>query len=160
MHGIDFKIDKNMASSNEFDTADDSLGTTVLLSEDEGSLSKQVIMNYFTSDGPRTRRLSDCEPVRNILDESSGAEELRQSGERSTKMDEVHDMEANSPEDFQVERVDAPEGLPEERTKGTLDELFTWEIALSVLVVLAALAHCMWIWNLVELSVVGLEFGD
>ncbi|KAF1792716.1 hypothetical protein GQ600_15391 [Phytophthora cactorum] len=102
MHEIDFKIDKNMASSNEFDTA------TILL----------VIMNYFTSDGPRTRRLSDCEPVRNILDESSGAEELRQSGERSTKMDEVHDMEANSPEDFQVERVDAPEGLPEERTKG------------------------------------------
>ncbi|GMF44734.1 unnamed protein product [Phytophthora fragariaefolia] len=146
---------------NELDATDQALGTTVMLPDEKDLLSNQVIADYFTADGPRARRIgfSDYEPERSILDESSGEEELRQSGEtiaasatveRKKHLAEHFDLEdANS-------RVEAPEG----RSKGVLDEMLTWEIALSLLVVILALAHCMWMWNLVGLSALSLDFGD
>ncbi|ETN11600.1 hypothetical protein PPTG_10435 [Phytophthora nicotianae INRA-310] len=145
---------------NEFDTEDQALGTTVMLAEDDGSLSKQIIVDYFTSDGPRTRRLdSSDEPERNILDESSGDEELRESREIPERLDKVHGMKTSSPEKVKGERTNASVDLLEERRHWVVEALFTWEIVQSVLVVLVALAQYMWMWNLVELSTLGLESG-
>ncbi|KAG7387659.1 hypothetical protein PHYPSEUDO_013909 [Phytophthora pseudosyringae] len=138
---------------NETKATDQALGTTVLLAAADASLSKQIIVDYFTSDGPRGRRLdsSNCVPARSILDESSGDEELlRPFGDRLANASEARGVETNS----------SPVETPEERSKGMLEEMFTWEIAVSVLVVVLALAHCMWMWNLVELSALRLEFED
>ncbi|KAL4085748.1 hypothetical protein PRIC1_015083 [Phytophthora ramorum] len=142
------------------DEVDQALDATILLPDEEASLSKQIITNYFTSDGPRARRLgsSDLEPERSILDESSGDEELRHYGKMPAEV--LHETEREPSEVYERETVNSGVDNREERAMGMLEEILTWEIALSVVVVILALAHCVWMWNLVELSTLNLEFGD
>ncbi|KAG6585033.1 uncharacterized protein IUM83_08565 [Phytophthora cinnamomi] len=137
---------------NEMDATDQALGTTVLLPDEKDLLSNQVITDYFTSDGPRERRLdsSDYEPERSILDESSGDEELRTSGESLVhSTEDVHETKGHSQDDFDMENVNPQVERHVGRSEGLLEEMLTWEIALSFLVVILALARCMWMWNMV-----------
>ncbi|KAE8912244.1 hypothetical protein PF005_g5671 [Phytophthora fragariae] len=148
---------------NEMDATDQALGTTVMLPDEKDLLSNQVITDYFTSDGPRARRRDssdDLEPERSILDESSGDEELRESGETAAQSPEVREAGKCSLGNFGTENTNAQVETPAQGTEWPLEEMLTWEIALSLLVVILALAHCMWMWNLVELSALSLDFGD
>ncbi|EGZ26855.1 hypothetical protein PHYSODRAFT_320732 [Phytophthora sojae] len=154
---------------NELDATDQALGATVMLPGEKDLLSNQVITDYFSSDGPRARRLDSSdylEPeTRSILDESSGDEELRASGEQTAApSSEVREEQIHSPEDFDMgNKVETAVETPVERTEWALEEMLTWELALSLFVVILALAHCLWMWNLVELSVlsaVSMDFGS
>lgn len=138
---------------SEFDTEDQALGTTVMLAQDGDSLSKLLIMDYFTSDGPQIRRLDSgsYETERDNSDESSGDEELRESGEYLANIHEVHGMESTRTEEYQQEVTDAPvyslcDLCVEQRTQGTAQNNIFWEIVVSVLVVLLALVNCVWMW--------------
>jgi hypothetical protein len=141
------------------DTDDETLGTVVLLSEEKASLSNLVIADYFSSDGRRDRGLesSDHKPERSILDESSGDEDLRQSGDVPTKASE---QDASLPRPHEPESATSPVESSPPRAKRMLEAMLSWEVVLSVLVVAFALAHCMWMWNLVELSALSLALDD
>ncbi|KAL3669761.1 hypothetical protein V7S43_005142 [Phytophthora oleae] len=114
---------------------DQALGTTVLLSDEEASLSKQVINDYFPL---AARRLgtSDNEPDDEEL--TSASKVLENT----------------------ILRNYEPEGTTATfwgRMKAVVQELITWESALVAFVVLLVLAH---LWNLVELTALELEVDD
>ncbi|CAI5741734.1 unnamed protein product [Peronospora destructor] len=139
---------------NEIDTTNQALGTTVMVSDDGKSLSTHIIRDYFTSDGPRSRRLHTNydEPKRN---ESSGDTIPRQFRAIASQTLEERAMETDSSKDKTTNHQVV-------RSNSMIEEMRTQKIAhmaLVLLVLILALAHCMWMLDVVELSALSLEFG-
>ncbi|RLN76168.1 hypothetical protein BBJ28_00002165 [Nothophytophthora sp. Chile5] len=109
---------------------EDMLGSAVLLADEDVSLSSQIITDYFTADGPQAgRRLRPTEdaPETNILEESSGDDEVRSPRKRLS--------EGNS---------QTPVEITEEKTTGVLDRVLDWIILLSVVVMMLSIARYIW----------------
>ncbi|CAI5703887.1 hypothetical protein KXD40_002548 [Peronospora effusa] len=139
---------------NEIDTTNQALGTTVMVPGDEDSLSTHIIMDYFTSDGPRGRRLAHTSY--NELDRNENSEDkiLQHFGAIASQTFEERAMETDSAKDKTTNHQVV-------RSASMIEEMRTRKIApmaLAVLVLILALAHCMWMLNVVELSALSLEF--
>ncbi|TDH69251.1 hypothetical protein CCR75_003950 [Bremia lactucae] len=80
---------------NESDTHDQTFHSTLMLTEDGSSLTEQIIPDYFTSDGLRTRTLDSCndEPV---LAGSGGEEQKCMSKGKPQEVEDV-DVLSNAP---------------------------------------------------------------
>ncbi|CAI5741664.1 unnamed protein product [Peronospora destructor] len=140
---------------NEIDTTNQALGTTVMVSDDEKSLSTHIIRDYFTSDGPRSRRLGHTNYDESKRNESSGDTIPRQFRAIASQALEERAMETDSSKDKTTNHQVV-------RSNSMIEEMRTQKIAhmaLVVLVLILALAHCMWMLNVVELSALSLEFG-
>ncbi|KAK1931128.1 hypothetical protein P3T76_013317 [Phytophthora citrophthora] len=109
-------------------------GSSFLLSEEESSLSKQIMTDNF---GQKAARLdtSENEPEQSISE----------------------DEESSTPE--VLSNCDPEEATVtfQGRMKKVLPQLVTWESALVALVLLLVLSH---LWNLAELSALRLEDGE
>ncbi|CAI5741678.1 unnamed protein product [Peronospora destructor] len=137
---------------NEIDTTNLALGTTVMVSDDGKSLSTHIIRDYFTSDGPRSRSTNYDEPKRN---ESSGDIISRQFRAIASQTLEERAMETDSSKDKTTNHQVV-------RSNSMIEKMRTQKIAhmaLVLLVLILALAHCMWMLDVVELSALSLEFG-
>ncbi|CAH0473639.1 unnamed protein product [Peronospora belbahrii] len=135
---------------NEVDTTDEALGTTVMLRHDDASLSTKIIMDYFTHDGLRCREIDSTN--KNAFDETES------TGDKQTR----RQVEEIAIQPFQVQEIEK-KAIEDITTKyqEEMRILSIAQMALTVLVVIVALAQCVWMWQVVELSALSLAvFGD